>query len=158
MRFYLAGKYGRRTELLVYAGDLRALGHDVVARWLDGDAVHDPSGALAESCERAWDATGSYPAEAAPFAWSDWHDIGQADAVVFFTEDLTKAARGGGVRWVEASSARGGRHVEFGLALAWGKRVMVVGPRENVFYALPVVDRFDSWADVVALLSAEAVA
>ena len=43
-------------------------------------------------------------------------------------------------------STRGGRHAEFGIALALGKRVIVIGPRENVFHALPAVERYESWA------------
>ena len=53
-----------------------------------------------------------------------------ADAVIIFTEIPNTIL------------ATGGRHVEFGLALAQGKRVIivspVVSPRENVFhYLLP---------------------
>ena len=49
-----------------------------------------------------------------------------ADAVIVFTEMPNSVL------------ATGGSHVEFGLALAQGKRVIVVGPRENVFhYLLP---------------------
>ncbi len=33
--------------------------------------------------------------------------------------------------------SRGGRHVEAGYALAKGKYLVLVGPRENVFYSLP---------------------
>ena len=42
-------------------------------------------------------------------------------------------------------SSRGGRHVEFGLGLAWNKIVVVVGPRENVFHCLSDVYQFDDW-------------
>jgi hypothetical protein len=36
--------------------------------------------------------------------------------------------------------ARGGRHVEFGIAFAKEKRLMIVGPRENIFHWLPSVE------------------
>jgi hypothetical protein len=42
--------------------------------------------------------------------------------------------------------ARGGMHVEFGMALAWAKRVIVVGPRSTIFHHLPFVMHFDDWA------------
>ena len=48
---------------------------------------------------------------AQPFALEDYADVSAADIVVSFTE-----APGSG-------AARGGRHVEFGLALAWDKTV-----------------------------------
>jgi len=57
-----------------------------------------------------------------------------ADAVIVFTEIPN------------AVLATGGSHVEFGLALAQGKRVIVVGPRENVFhYLLPDSQIFATW-------------
>jgi len=36
-----------------------------------------------------------------------------------------------------SSNSRGGRHVEFGIALGMRKRAVVIGPRENVFHCLP---------------------
>ena len=42
-------------------------------------------------------------------------------------------------------SNKGGRHVEFGFALARGKRVMVVGSRQNLFHYLPNVEVFSTW-------------
>ncbi len=57
-----------------------------------------------------------------------------ADAVIIFTEIPNTIL------------ATGGRHVEFGLALAQGKRVIIVGPRENVFhYLLPDSQVFVTW-------------
>jgi hypothetical protein len=50
-------------------------------------------------------------------------DIERADALVLFAEPN----RVGG----------GGRHVEFGIALALGKRVFVVSALENLFQRLP---------------------
>ena len=54
-----------------------------------------------------------------------------------------------GVAW----SARGGRHVEFGLALAAGKRLCIVGPRENIFHFLPRVEVFRSTDDLVGAIA-----
>jgi len=48
----------------------------------------------------------------------------------------------------DSHSKRGGRHVEFGLALAWGKRLMIVGPRENVFHCLPQVEQYANMLQV----------
>jgi hypothetical protein len=59
-----------------------------------------------------------------------------AEVVVAFTE---------GPGDVEGR-ARGGRHVELGAALAAGKRVCVVGHRENVFCWLPIVEYFPTWS------------
>jgi hypothetical protein len=60
----------------------------------------------------------------------DLTDVIVADALVLFTEEPTAHV---------AYAARGGRHVEFGYALRAGKRMFVVGPRENIFHELPEV-------------------
>lgn len=65
-----------------------------------------------------------------------------ADLVVSFTEAE------------DAPASRGGRHVSFGVALALGKRLVVVGHRENVFHTLPQVQFFGSVWDFVRWLGA----
>ena len=39
-------------------------------------------------------------------------------------------------------STSGGLHTEFGMALALKKRLILVGPRENVFHTLPEVEYY----------------
>ena len=77
-------------------------------------------------------------------AAEDLEDVLRADCLVSFTEEPAV-----GVAW----SARGGRHVEFGLALAAGKRLCVVGPRENIFHFLPRVEVFRSTDDLISALA-----
>jgi hypothetical protein len=79
-------------------------------------------------------------------AVEDIEDLADADCLVSFTERPTE-----GVSW----AARGGRHVEFGVAVATGKRVCVVGPRENIFHHLPRVEVFRSLDELVAGLACE---
>ena len=64
----------------------------------------------------------------------DLTDVVIADALVLFTEDPTANV---------PFAARGGRHVEFGYALRAGKKLYLVGPRENIFHELPDVLAFD---------------
>ncbi len=66
----------------------------------------------------------------ADIALLDCGDIDEADTFLAFTEP-----RGS---W----NTSGGRHVEFGYALAKGKRVCIIGETENVFYAHPAVEVF----------------
>jgi len=47
----------------------------------------------------------------------------------------------------EEYTGGGGCHIEFGMALAVHKRVVVVGPRTSVFHYLPVVKHYDLWTD-----------
>lgn len=77
-------------------------------------------------------------------AIEDIDDLSRADCLVSFTEQPSR-----GVAW----SARGGRHVELGIALASGKRVCIVGPRENVFHHLPQVEAYATMADLIAGLA-----
>jgi hypothetical protein len=80
-------------------------------------------------------------------ALEDLSDILRADCLISFTEEPEA-----GVSW----AARGGRHVEFGYALAAGKRLCVVGPRENVFHFLPRVEVYASISELVRTLTAPA--
>jgi hypothetical protein len=73
-------------------------------------------------------------------ALEDVGDLARADCLVAFTERPER-----NVAW----AARGGRHVEFGIALACGKRLCVVGLRENVFHHLPRVEIYASVPDLI---------
>lgn len=61
-------------------------------------------------------------------ARDDMEDLLQADTVLFFTPE---SGQGKG---------KGGRHTEFGVALGVGKRIIIIGERENVFHWLPGVE------------------
>lgn len=118
MKVYLAARYGRAAELREYARELIEAGIEVTSSWL-------------------WDAGGEdrelSGIEQMRVAVVDYHDLARSDAVIAFTEPP------------ESPWSRGGRHVEFGLALALEKKPLVIGPRENVFYYLPGVDRLPKW-------------
>ena len=60
----------------------------------------------------------------------DLEDVDRADSLLFFAEDPL------------IGTPRGGRHVEFGYALAKGKRCIVIGGEENIFHYLPNVMHF----------------
>lgn len=126
---YLAARYGRREEMARYADELEALGHDVTSRWVRGS--HESPDVTSWECEQ--------------WAKEDTKDITRADILVAFTE---------GPNYV-LGVGRGGRHVEYGAALALGKRIVVVGPRENVFHHLPQVRRFPDWPAALAYLEGE---
>lgn len=137
---YLAARYSRREELLGYARELEHLGHVVTSRWirgeheaLDAQLVHQPEIAVR-------------------FAREDLDDLRDAEVVIAFTEPPGP----------QQGRGRGGRHVEAGWVIGWNdahlhtqhnyKRLIIVGPPENVFYALPDVWRFDTWPECVDAL------
>jgi hypothetical protein len=149
MRIYLAARYSRREELCGYRKELEAMGHEVRARWLDGQhQISDagvPIGDSGEALVESDDVDGSRAAELrARFAQHDWEDVIGADLVISFTEPP------------RTSGSRGGRHVEFGIALARGARVIVVGYRENLFHWLPCVCFAHTWGDLRSLMAQEA--
>lgn len=130
---YLAGRYSRREELIGYGQELAVAGIGrVEARWLtedhDWDGSQQPGGEL-EAAQR--------------FATDDVEDLAASHAVVVFTEEPAPGGRN-----------RGGRHVEYGLAIGLRKHVIVVGPAENVFHTLPSVPRFAEWEQAKAHLAA----
>lgn len=129
MKVYLAARYGRRLELLEYARQLETCGIEVSSRW-----IH----VAAQSEEEAF-------RHRAPLmrAVDDIEDVATAAVLVLFSERQGEAVPG---------AERGGRHVEFGVALAYGLRCLVVGPRENVFHHLPEVEVFAAWEEAKHVL------
>ncbi len=130
MKIYLAARFSRQIELRGYADTLRALGHTVTSRWL---GQHDES-----TYEELT------PAGCLRCADHDVEDVFAADTLISFTEPV-------GV----PNTSRGGRHVEFGIALALGKWLWLVGPRENVFHWRSDILLFSSFDGVIARLLVE---
>lgn len=125
MRVYLAAAFERQQELRAYREALSARGIEVTSRWLDIEGSSQVDGTA--ECEE--DAR-------AVHAQEDLDDVAAADALISFT----------------GTSGRGGRHVEFGFAVATGKRIMLVGQRENIFHFLPQVEWFEDWPDLLYYL------
>ena len=69
----------------------------------------------------------------------DESDIDEAEALVAFSEP-------------RGHLSHGGRHVEFGIALALNKRLFLVGDRENVFHHHPSVEQFKDVNHLLAFL------
>lgn len=134
MMIYLCARYSRRDELRDIRNEiLLRTSHTVHSQWLDTEWTEDKK-------------VNEVGSSAAPleyrekYALADLEDVTTCDYLVAFTEEPRSNVKGAG---------RGGRHVEFGVALALGKRIIVVGPRENLFYYHPKVEVV---ADAVALI------
>lgn len=152
MKVYLAARYSRHPEMQEYAREMEAIGADITSRWimgshqvmLNGEPLGPEREAMFESDHE------SMEQQRREFAGHDWDDLMAADVVISFTE-----------RPRTQSTSRGGRHVEFGAALAAGKRCIVVGWRENVFHCLPSVEFYKTWREALLALipfAVEAVA
>lgn len=141
---YLAARYSRHPEMQGYAEQLRAVGFTITSRWingshqvmLNGEPLGPEREAMFESDHE------SMEAQRREFAQHDWDDLMAADIVVSFTEQPRTAG-----------GSRGGRHVEFGAALAAGKRCIIVSWRENVFHCLPQCEFYPTWADAFVALA-----
>lgn len=146
IKIYLASRYSRREELCAYRSELERLGFRVQARWLngehqlanDGTPIGENGEALVE--DRFQTTEGVRLRE--KFAMDDWEDVNAANLVISFTEPP------------RAKANRGGRHVEYGIALANRARVIVVGYRENIFHWLPQVEFFEAWNDALTAIEA----
>lgn len=132
-KIYLAARYSRHPEMRDIRDELTELGYHVTSRWVD-----QHGGDLLESATSV--ALNSAPESVADFGQHDMEDVAAADIVISFT-----SADGGG---------KGGRHVEHGLALGLGKRVIVCGPRENIFHALPQIEHYPTWRSLAIVLAA----
>jgi hypothetical protein len=107
---------------------LHGLGHEVTSRWID-----QHGGALLESIVA--EKLNEDPDGCAHYAAVNLEDLEAADTVISFTSP------GGG--------GKGGRHIEFGVALGLGKHVVIVGPRENVFHTLRSIEYYPDWSHLV---------
>jgi hypothetical protein len=137
--YYLAATFERHAEMRRYRDQLESTWPGqvkVTSRWIDlhgGDELEASTAAqLNEDPTRCW-----------KFGQADVADVNGAHVFVLFTGD--------------GPSARGGRHTEFGRAQEQHDqynvpRLVIVGPRENVFHCHPDVEVYPDWA---AFLAAE---
>lgn len=133
MKVYLAARFSRRHECHAIAKELIARGNTITSRWVLPDADHViPTG----TSEQAADS------ERRRFAMEDCDDVEAADWTISLMEE-------------PRSGTRGGRHIEFGMALALGHRLTIIGPRETVFHHLDAVEHFDDTASFLQSLENE---
>lgn len=124
-KLYLAAPYSWRDQLREHAKVLRANGFIVTASWLQERQAPDS------------DLNDGTLQGLKLHAKNDVRDIQEADGLILFTIPPTSAMK------------RGGRHVEFGIAYALGKQVILCGPRENIFHYLKEVAQFDTFPEVL---------
>ena len=123
MKIYLAARFERRPEIRPIRDALWKMGHEVVSTWLD--EVKKPEGMSSDLFKRK-------------LAVKDLAQIESADLFILDTFVV---------------SERGGKEVEYGLALGQFQRTLVyiVGPARNVFHQL-CDRRFENWNDCLAAL------
>jgi len=125
MKFYIAARFSKRPECNALAHQLMDLGHTITSRWVKPDSDHvTPTGLSKQAADL----------ERERFALEDLEDVIACDAIVSLMEE-------------PRNNSRGGRHVEFGIALGLQKANYIIGPKETVFHHLPTVKHFNTVDD-----------
>lgn len=125
MKIYIAGGYFKKDYFKEVANCLEAeFGVEITSSWLNEQW---PPNTTLDQVEDS---------ELRSFAVQDCADIQRADVFMLFSSDP------------KVPTVRGGRHVEMGIALALGKAIWVIGPKENVFHYIPGITHFKTLADL----------
>lgn len=125
---YLAADFSRQEEMGRYRDILEGLGHTITSSWLDNLDKTEGVGI------NGIPITNENLACLANYANIDISDIRNSDIVILFTT---------------GKLTRGGRQTEFGIARAWQKQLVIVGPREHVFHCLPEIQQYPTWHSFV---------
>jgi nucleoside 2-deoxyribosyltransferase len=113
VKIYLAAKFEQKRKMRGIRAFLQNDGHEITSRWIDVEHEEDKSHTVTD-------------AHRIEYAQMDVADVLKADVLVAFSQPRVEPAIGGG------------RHVEFGIALHAGKKIIVVGPKgEHIFHYWP---------------------
>ena len=133
MKIYIAARFSKRHIAHRLGKTLATLGHTIVSRWSLPDADHvAPQGLSRQATD----------SDRRRFALEDMADLRRADCLILLGES-------------PRNNSRGGRLVEFGVAIAYGHRVMITCQRETVFQCLPEIEFYADEASLVRQLEAE---
>ena len=115
-KIYISSTYARKHEAEDLAARIHALGqniYEVVSTWHTSPPTADDGISDGLSFD-----------DQKKFAKVDLEEVESCDLLIALTEGKASPYSGGG------------RHVEFGYALALGKDTWVIGPTENIFHTL----------------------
>lgn len=127
MKFYIATR--RQENARPVRDAIEALGHTCTATWID---VTDYGKTKTPENDRD-------PQQRIDAAAGCVHDVLTADVLISVSEP-------------DGEKVKGGKHAEFGMALAWGKQLIVMGDREHVFHWLPNVKVVKGLPELVAYI------
>ena len=122
---YLAAAYSRKPEIAIAAERLEAFGIKVISSW--HKERYNPKISIKSLNDNAL----------ASIAGIDLNELALADTLIFWAEPH------------DSQPPRGGRHVEFGIALAYKKHIIVIGERENIFHYFPGITCVNSLEDII---------
>ena len=120
-KIYLSSMFERHEEMDRIAVELCSKGHEVTSRWHTDGWI--------KMCQ-----SGNNGIDDSVIARVDIADMSYADTMIIFTEP--RGTHG---------NVRGGRHVEFGMAVerSFTRKMSIirVGPAENVFHHMDVFEK-----------------
>lgn len=131
---YLCASYSRQAEMRQHRDELKSIGLKVRARWID-EPTKDDGRAHVDDVTAA-----------SIHAMNDIDDIRRCNMLIAFTQPPG------------TPYGRGGRHFEAGFFAGLmtlrllDKKLIVVGPIENIFYAQQKFPKFATWEDLFAEL------
>lgn len=133
LKVYFAAQYSMKDVVMLAACKLvcEADNIQIQSGWLFED--HEPTTLMHELTEEELSRT----------AVEYFSDVMQSDAMVFYSCDPM------------TYTPRGGRHVEFGIALATNCLICVIGPKENIFHYLNIpgmIKHFETEQECFAFL------
>lgn len=129
--FYICARFGRQEEAREIAEILMDEGHTITSTWIYQEE--------AEMYEQSPDRDRVLN-EA---AHTDLYEVLEADAILYLSEEPTN-------EW-----GRGGRHVEFGIAIGTQKQLFVLGDKENLFHYLDGILFVATVTDLIEYLREE---
>lgn len=115
MRIYLASNWQSQSRIRKVRDSLVRLGHTVCSNWLSEDNAQAFSELTTKRRQM--------------YSYRDIGEVVSCDLLIIDTAE---------------ESTSGGREVEYGMALALGKSVWVIGPDRNIFHSV-CRRRFDDW-------------
>ena len=113
---YLAARFDRKAEMKELSLRIKELGVKVTSRWLDEESA--PLGKR------------KYEQFLTDTAQIDADDVKAADTLIRFSDDLSTLA-------IPSRWGTGSRLEECGMAHAWSKQIIIVGPRQSLFDRFP---------------------
>ena len=131
-RLYLAAAFERSAEVAGYAMALEAFGYQITSRWLDRDNQLPGSAVAVHAASPDW------AKRIEELAALDAEDVVACDRLVCWT-----------------GKHGSGRNVEFGMAAALSKSLIVVGEPENIFHLAAGVLRVADFDELLAVLSGQ---
>ena len=128
MKIYLAGRFEDQFPLREVSYMLIMQKHEIASTWLWSDDSYETE------------------KEKASIALKDYRDIIACDILVLYSH------------LGEPLPTRQAHSTELGLALAMGKRVIIVGVKtDNVFHYLPSIEYCPTWGNLMQLLMQDCI-